>query len=58
MKDLVGEIMDYESGAMDHQETVEFFQELYDDGTVYKLQGHYGRVLEQLIEGGHIKRKV
>lgn len=50
--DLVGKIMDYESGQMDYDETVEFFQELIDTGTISGLQGHYKRVARTLMVAG------
>ena len=33
------------------------FQELVDSGVVWSLQGSFGRVAEQLIEGGFVKPK-
>ena len=33
----------YESGQMEEEEQVEFFQHLVDTGVVWSLQGHYGR---------------
>ena len=48
--DLVDKIMAYEQGDMDQDETVEFFQELVEDGLVWRLQGHYGRTAARLIE--------
>lgn len=50
---MIEKIMDYESGNMTDEETVEFFQELIDTGMVYKLQGTYGRTAEMLINAGH-----
>lgn len=51
--DLVDNIMAYESGNLDEEATVEMFQELIDSGTVWSLQGSYGRMAAALIEAGH-----
>ena len=37
---------------MDGEETVAFFQEMIDDGTVWQLQGSYGRAAQGLIDAG------
>jgi hypothetical protein len=52
----VDEIMDYESGQMDQEQVVSFFQRLIDSGLAWSLQGHYGRTAEVLIEHGHCHR--
>ena len=46
----VGRIIEYESGEMDETDAIALFQELIDDGTVWKLQGSYGRTAKALIE--------
>lgn len=51
-RDIVDDIMRYEDGDMDFDETVEFFQYLIDTGLAWELQGHYGRVAEEAIECG------
>ena len=51
--DLVGFVMDYESGQLDEDAIIEGFQHLIDDGSVWELQGHYGRMANSLIEAGH-----
>jgi hypothetical protein len=48
--DIVDAIMSYESGEMDLVETCEFFSRISKDGTVFHLQGHYGRTLQNLID--------
>lgn len=53
--DRVDKIIAYESGEMPDDEVIEFFQELIDDGTVWKLQGSYGRMARALILGGYCK---
>jgi hypothetical protein len=50
--DRVSKIIRYESGEMDQDEMVEFFQELVNDGMAWSLQGHYGRTAAALIEAG------
>ena len=52
MADLVGQIMDYESGTMDQEEAVSFFQGLINTGMAWTLQGSYGRTARDLIEAG------
>lgn len=51
---LVGLIMDYESGALGDLEMLEFFGELIISGLVWRLQGHYGRTASALIGQGLI----
>jgi hypothetical protein len=53
----VGKIIDYESGNMDMGEIIEFFQQMIDDGSVWQLQGHYGRTAMALIESGNCHKK-
>ena len=52
----VGKIMDYESGEMSDDDTINFFQELIDNGMAWELQGHYGRTAQALIEQGYCDR--
>jgi hypothetical protein len=48
--DIVDRLMSYEQGDMNQKETVEFFQQLIDDGLAFRLQGHYGRTAVRLFE--------
>jgi hypothetical protein len=41
-----------EPGQLDEVEAVAVFQSLIDDGSVWRLQGQYGRVAMQLINAG------
>ena len=45
-------IVRYEHGELDEEETVELFQGLVDSGLAWSLQGHYGRTAMALIEAG------
>ena len=49
---LLDKIIDYENGEMSHEEVIEFFQELIDNGMAWSLQGSYGRTAVALIEAG------
>ncbi len=52
----INKIIKYESGEMDQEETISFFQELIDTGHAWRLQGHYGRTALRLIEYGLCQR--
>lgn len=47
------DICRYESGEMDVEEEIDFFQELITSGAAWSLQGHYGRTAAALIEEGY-----
>ena len=49
---MVDKLIQYENGNMTEEEMVGFFQELIDSGLAWQLQGHYGRVANNLIEEG------
>lgn len=49
---LVEKIVAYETGQMEMEEAIEFFQFLIDTGLAWRLQGSYGRMAHQLIELG------
>ena len=53
--DTVDAISRYESGQMEQEEQVEFFQHLLDTGIVWSLQGHYGRAVSWMINEGLVK---
>ena len=57
MNDMVGKVIEYESGTMDDESAIEFFQELVNSGLAWQLQGHYGRTAARLIEAGLITQK-
>ncbi|KKN48392.1 hypothetical protein LCGC14_0653390 [marine sediment metagenome] len=52
--DLVGGIMDFESGNMGDARALELFSHLIKTGQAWTLQGYYGRTAKQLIDVGHI----
>ncbi len=49
----IDKIISYENGELDDEEIISLFQEMIDDGSVWQLQGHYGRTAHALIEAGH-----
>lgn len=46
-------IIAYEGGELSEQEIIEGFQSGINDGSVWKLQGHYGRTAAALIDAGY-----
>ena len=55
LTEIADRIVAYESGELDQEQTIQLFQELYDSGMVWNLQGHYGRLAFQLLEAGLIR---
>ena len=55
--DQIGQIIAYEQGDLNEDETVELFQNLVDSGLAWKLQGAYGRQAARLIKAGLIHQK-
>ena len=53
----VEQIIAYESGELDEDNTIALFQELVNSGIVWQLQGHYGRLAKYLIEEGYVTPK-
>ena len=49
----VDKIIRYEQGDMEDAEIVFMFQDMINDGSVWQLQGSYGRMARFLIEAGH-----
>jgi hypothetical protein len=52
LSDLTERVTRYESGEMEEDEIVAFFQYLIDTGMVWNLQGSYGRTATDLINEG------
>ena len=50
-------ISDYEEGNISKEKMLDLFQRLVDNGLVWTLQGHYGRMAAGLIQAGLIKDK-
>ena len=50
----VEEIIRYENGEMNEDETIELFQKLIKSGEILHLQGHYGRMAQHLINTGQV----
>lgn len=51
---VLSNIIAYEEGKLDHEETVSLFQNLVNSGLAWKLQGSYGRTAQSLIDGGEV----
>lgn len=52
--DNIDKIIAYENGELTDKECIELFQNLVDTGLAWKLQGHYGRTAQNLINLGYI----
>jgi hypothetical protein len=46
-------IVDYETGVLNYEDTLDMYQELINTGLAWRLQGHYGRTAQRLIEDGY-----
>ena len=55
--DHIDDIIKYESGDMTQEEQIKFIQRMIDDGTVWHLQGSYGRMATTLIRAGVCHQK-
>jgi hypothetical protein len=55
--DVMSAIIDYESGELSEDATIELFQHLVDTGMAWQLQGSYGRAAVALIEAGYVTRR-
>lgn len=51
-KDFLDQIMEYESGELNDKGIIEMFSDMVKDGTVWQLQGSYGRTAETFIFNG------
>lgn len=50
----IDKIIAFENGELDEGEMLDLFQQLIDNGTVWKLQGFYGRIAQHLIDAGRL----
>ena len=55
---MIDKIIAYEQGELDDEQTLEFFQELVNNGMAWILQGHYGRTAMSLINAGLIQNSI
>lgn len=53
MTDYIGSLIAYEQGELSKDKTIALFQTLINSGTVWQLQGSYGRTAKALIDAGH-----
>jgi len=54
-RDIVRELMAYETGDLEDHEVLDLFQYLVDSGLAYTLRGHYGRTAQRLTDAGLIQ---
>lgn len=50
----VNDVINYEEGRMTSAQEKKFFQKGVNDGSVWKLQGSYGRRAQELLNAGEI----
>ena len=57
--DILSLMLAYEDGQLTRREEIVFFQQIINNGLVWKLQGSYGHKAESLIMAGkcHLPRK-
>lgn len=55
-KDLIDQMMEYESGLLSDPETLEMFSTIVKEKMQYSLQGYYGRTVTSLIIDGWLDR--
>ncbi len=53
--DPLSQMIAWEEGQLDHEQTVQLFQHIVHTGIVCCLHGIYGRTAHDLIQGGWVK---
>ena len=53
--DPLKQLIAWEEGLLDHDETVQLFQHIVNTGMVWGLHGIYGRTAHDLIQGGWVE---
>ena len=51
---VTDDLISFEAGELDEDDTLDLFQRLVDSGLAWQLQGHYGRTAATLIQSGAI----
>lgn len=54
--DQLSQMIAWENGELDEEDTVTLFQALVDSGLAWQLQGAYGRQARDLINAGLVQR--
>ena len=54
--DLTTRIIEFETGEATEEQVIELFQYLVDTGLAWSLQGSYGRIAQNWIENGLIRK--
>jgi hypothetical protein len=52
LTELTEQVLRFEAGDMDEDESISFFQKLIDSGMISVLQGSYGRIAHDLVKQG------
>ena len=51
---MIDNIIAYEQGELDEEDTIALFQELVNSGLAWQLQGSYGRTAKSMLDAGLI----
>lgn len=51
---LINDIIAFEAGELDDEQIIAMFQSLCDTGDIFKMQGSYQRMAQQLLAEGLI----